>query len=43
MPLLDEAHLHGDSLISEGVCHGALAALMSVGSHYGGINFDAIG
>ena len=32
-----------DSLISEGGNRGAHAALMSVGSHYGDIDFDAIG
>ena len=32
-----------DSLISEGVHRGAHVALTSVGSHYGGVDFDAIG
>lgn len=32
-----------DSLISKGVQCGTHAALMSVGSHYGGINFDVVG
>jgi hypothetical protein len=32
-----------DSLVSEGVCCGAHAALTSVGSHYGGIDFDVVG
>ena len=32
-----------DSLISKGVHYGAHVALTSVGSHYGGINFDAVG
>ena len=32
-----------DSLISEGVRCGIHAALMSVGSHYGGVDFDAFG
>ena len=43
MPRLDEAHLHMDSLISEGVRRGANAALTSVGSYYGDVNFDAVG
>jgi hypothetical protein len=43
LPRLDEAHLHVDSLIFEGVRHGAHAALTSVGSHYGNIDFEAIG
>jgi hypothetical protein len=40
---LDEAHLHVDYLISEGVCHGAHAAFVLVGSHYGGVDFKIIG
>ena len=32
-----------DSLISEGVHQGAHAALTSVGSHYGGVDFDVFG
>ena len=40
---LDEAHLHVDSLIYEGVHRGAHAALVSVGSHYGGVHFEIIG
>ena len=43
MPHLDKAHLHVDSLISNGVCHGAHAALTLVGSHFGNVDFDAIG
>ena len=43
MPHLDKARLHVDSLIFNGVCRGAHTALTSVGSHYGDINFDAIG
>ena len=39
----DEARLHVDSLISEGFRHGALAALMSVGSHYNGVDFEVVG
>lgn len=39
---LDEAHLHTDSLISEGACHGDHAALVSVGSHYNGVDFKII-
>ena len=40
---LDEAHLQVDSLISKGVHRGAHAALTSVGSDHGGVNFDAVG
>jgi hypothetical protein len=40
-PCLDEARLQVDSLISEGVRRGAHATLMLVGSHNGGVNFDA--
>ena len=40
---LDKAHLRMDSLISEGVCRGAHAALVSVGSHYGGVDFKVVG
>ena len=40
---LDEARLHVDSLISEGVLHGAHAALTSVGSHYSGVDFEVVG
>ena len=43
VPHLDEAHHHMDSLISKGVRCGAHAALTSVGSHFGNIDFDAIG
>ena len=44
LPLcLDEARLHVDSLISKGFHHGTLATLMSVGSHYNGIDFEVIG
>jgi hypothetical protein len=43
VPHLDEAHLQVDSLISKGVHYGAHVALTSVGSHYGSINFDAVG
>jgi hypothetical protein len=32
-----------DSLISEGVHHGAHATLVSVGSHYSGVDFEVIG
>ena len=32
-----------DPLISEGVRNGMHVALMSVGSHYDGVNFDAVG
>ena len=32
-----------DSLLSEGVHHGALAALTSASLHYGGVNFDVVG
>ena len=40
---LDEARLQVDSLISEGVRQGAHTALMSVGLHYGGVDFEAVG
>ena len=40
---LDEAYFQVDSLISEGICCGAHVALTSVSSHYGGVDFDAIG
>jgi hypothetical protein len=40
---LDKACFQVDSLVSEGVHYGAHAALTSVDSHYGGVNFDAIG
>jgi hypothetical protein len=43
VPHLDEAHFQVDSLISKGVRYGAHATLMSVSSHYGSIDFDAIG
>ena len=39
---LDEGRFQVDSLF-EGVRCGTLATLTSVGSHYGGVNFDAIG
>ena len=42
-PRLDEARLQVDSLISKGVHRDALAALTSVGSHYGGVDFDVVG
>ena len=42
MPRLDKACLQVDLLISEGVRYGAHATLTSIGSHYGGVNFDAI-
>lgn len=40
---LDEARLQVDPLISEGVHCGVLIALTSVGSHYDGIDYDAVG
>ena len=40
---LNEAHLLVDPLIAEGIHYGKHAALTSVGSHYGGIDFDAVG
>jgi hypothetical protein len=43
VPRLHEARLQVDSLIFEGVHQGVLVTLMSVGSHYGGVDFDAIG
>ena len=39
---LDEAHLHVDSLIFEGAHRGAHAALVSIGSHYDGVDFIVI-
>jgi len=39
---LDEARLHVDSLISKGAHRGAHAALVSVGSHYSGVDFEII-
>ena len=32
-----------NSLISKGFHHGALVALMSVGSHYNGVDFEIVG
>ena len=32
-----------DSLVSIGVCSGMLAALTSVGSHYEGVDYNAVG
>ena len=40
---LDEVRFQVDSLISEGVCYGAHAALTSVGLHYGDVDFEAVG
>jgi len=40
---LDEARLQVGPLISEGIHYGVLAALTSVGSHYDGIDFEAVG
>ena len=40
---LDKARHHVDSLISEGARRGAHAALVSVGSHYCGVDFKIIG
>jgi hypothetical protein len=40
---LDNAFLQVDPLIFEGAHCGAHATLTSVGSHYGGVNFDAVG
>lgn len=42
-PRLDKACLQVDSLISKWVHRGAHVALTSVGSHYGGVDFNAIG
>jgi hypothetical protein len=42
VPRLDEAHLHVDSLISDGVHHVAHAALTSVALYYGDIDFDVV-
>ena len=40
---LDEAHLQVDPLIAKGVHCGLHATLTLVSSHYGGVNFDAVG
>ena len=40
---LDEARLQVDPLISEGIRCDIHAALTLVGSHYGSIDFDAVG
>lgn len=40
---LDNACLQVDPLIFEGARCGAHATLTLVGSHYGGVNFDAVG
>ena len=40
---LDEARLQVDPMISEGIHCDVHTALTSVGSHYGGIDFDAVG
>ena len=40
---LDKARLQVDSLIFKLVHCGTHVALTSVGSHYGGIDFDAVG
>ena len=40
---LDEARHLVDRLVFEGVRSGVLAALTSVGSHYEGIDYDAMG
>ena len=40
---LDEARLHVDSLIFEGLHRGALPALTSVGLHYNGVDFEVTG
>ena len=39
----DEARHQLDSLISAGVQSGVLAALTSVGSHYEGVDYNAVG
>ena len=43
VPHLGEACFQVDSLIFEGVHCGAHAALTSIGSHYGDVDFDAVG
>ena len=40
---LDKVRLQVGPLISEGIHYGVLAALTSVGSHYDGIDFEAVG
>jgi hypothetical protein len=41
---IDEARLRADLLlISEGICSGVHTALTSIFSHYGGIDYDALG
>ena len=40
---LDEAHKQVDPLVSAGVGSSVLAALTSVGSHYEGVDYDAMG
>ena len=40
---LDEARHWVDPLVSTGVRSGVLMALMTVGSHYEGIDYDAMG
>ena len=40
---LDEARYRVDPLVSTGVRSGVLMALMTVGSHYEGIDYDAMG
>ena len=39
---LDEACLYVHSLISKGVHRGTHIALMSVNSHYSGVNFEVV-
>ena len=40
---LNEARLHVNSMISKGARRGAHVALVLVGSHYGGVDFEIIG
>ena len=40
---LDKARLQVGPLISEGIHYGVPSTLMSVGSHYDGIDFEAVG
>ena len=40
---LDKVRLQVGPLISEGIHYGVLAALTSVGSHYDGVDFEAVG
>ena len=43
MSCLDEAHHQVDPLVSTGVHSGMLEALTSIGSHYDGMDYRAVG